>query len=69
MIVKELIKILQQQDPETLVIVDGYEGEYDTPKKAINTFVCEKDSEWYYGDYTVCNPNESNCIKAIYLPR
>jgi phage gp37-like protein len=27
--VKELIELLQQCDQETLVVVDGYEGDYD----------------------------------------
>lgn len=29
--VKELIELLQQTDPERLVVVDGYEGGFDDP--------------------------------------
>jgi hypothetical protein len=28
---KELIEVLQKLDPETLVLVDGYEGGYTVP--------------------------------------
>jgi len=28
---KELIEVLQKLDPETLVLVDGYEGGYAVP--------------------------------------
>jgi hypothetical protein len=67
--VKELLDTLQKLDPETLVLVDAYEGDYNTPKKVIETIVCEQHTEWYYGDYQIC-PNEDPAgIKAIYLPR
>jgi hypothetical protein len=67
--VKELLEILQKLDPETLVLVDAYEGDYNTPKKVIETIVCEQHTEWYYGDYQICPKEDSAAIKAIYLPR
>lgn len=67
--VKELLEILQKLDPEILVIVDGYEGGYDTPQEAVETIVCEQVSEWYYGDYQICQKEDPAAIKAIYLPR
>jgi hypothetical protein len=67
--VKELLEILQKLDPEILVIVDGYEGDYNTPKKAVETIVREQHAEWYYGDYKICLKEDTAAIKAIYLPR
>jgi hypothetical protein len=67
--VKELIEVLQKLDPETLVLVDGYEGDYDTPQEAVETIVREQVSEWYYGDYRNCSKDNAESIKAIYLPR
>jgi hypothetical protein len=67
--VKELLEILQKLDPETLVLVDAYEGDYNTPKKVIETIVCEQHTEWYYGDYQICQKEDPAAIKAIYLPR
>jgi hypothetical protein len=67
--VKELIEVLQKLDPETLVLVDGYEGDYDTPQEAVETIVREQVSEWYYGDYQICQKEDPAAIKAIYLPR
>jgi hypothetical protein len=67
--VKELIEVLQKLDPETLVLVDGYEGDYDTPQEALETIVCEQHTEWYYGDYQICPKEDPAAIKAIYLPR
>jgi hypothetical protein len=67
--VKELLDTLQKLDPETLVLVDGYEGDYDTPQEAAETIVSEQVSEWYYGDYQICPKEDPAGIKAIYLPR
>jgi hypothetical protein len=66
---KELIEILEKLDPETLVLVDGYEGDYDTPQEVVETIVCEQVSEWYYGDYRNCSKEDPAAIKAILLPR
>ena len=49
MTVKELIKILQQFDKESLVVIDGYEGgvtsEYKITKSKI---VKNVHKEWYH---------------------
>ena len=39
MTAKELIEVLQKLDPDTLVIVDGYEGDYDVPKGAEQIYI------------------------------
>jgi hypothetical protein len=68
--IKELIEILQKQDPETLVLVDGYEGDYTTPKtiKTIEVFEVQE-APWYYGNYKLSPEEELFKIKSIYLPR
>jgi len=69
---KELLEILQKLDPETLIVVDGYEGDYCVPKGAeqMNVTGPHKNVPWYYGDYKdhiddfVRRP-----IKALHLSR
>ena len=67
--VKELLEILQKEDPETLVIVDGYEGDFDTPRKTHQFYVKKQEAEWYYGEYEPCSKEEPSAIRAILLPR
>ena len=67
--VKKLIEILQKEDPETLVIVDGYEGDFDTPRKTHQFYVKKQEAEWYYGEYEPCPKEDSDAIKAILLLR
>jgi hypothetical protein len=67
--VKELIEILQKEDPETLVVVDGYEGDYTTPRNTHQFHVKEQEAEWYYGEYESCFKEDPDAIKAILLPR
>jgi hypothetical protein len=67
--VKEIIEILQKEDPETLVIVDGYEGDYTTPIKTHKFYVKKQEAEWYYGEYEPCQKEDPDAIKAILLPR
>lgn len=67
--VKELLEILQKEDPETLFLVDGYEGDYTTPIKTHQLYVKKQEAEWYYGEYEPCPKEDSDAIKAILLPR
>jgi len=67
--VKELLKILQKENPETLVLVDGYEGDYTAPRNTHQFYVREQEAEWYYGEYEPCSKEDSAAIKAILLPR
>jgi hypothetical protein len=65
---KELIEVLQKLDPETLVVVDGYEGDYNAVKGAEQICVTGPfETPWYYGDYKDCPEDELISIKAIYL--
>lgn len=67
--VKELLEILQKEDPETLVVVDGYEGDYTIAKKPHHFYLKEQNAAWYYGEYKICPKETPNAIKAILLPR
>jgi hypothetical protein len=68
--VKELIEILQKLDPETLVLVDGYEGGYAVPIGTKQIEVCGPfEREWYYGEYDDCKEEELFKTKAILISR
>jgi hypothetical protein len=67
---KELIDVLQKLDPETLIVVNGYEGDYDVPKGAERIYVTgPHETKWYYGDYKDCPEDEQGAMKALYLMR
>jgi hypothetical protein len=75
--VKELIKLLELQDPEKMIVVDGYEGGFNELKSIQHICINinpdkEKDPEklWYYGDYEECIPDPNFPEDyAIYFPR
>jgi len=69
---KELLEILQKLDPETLIVVDGYEGDYCEPKGAEQIHVTgpHKNVPWYYGDYKHHEEDKSgDPIRALHLIR
>ena len=67
---KELIDVLQKLDPETLVVVDGYEGNYSVPKCVKAKYITgPHETEWYYGAYKDCPEDDPNAIKSFYLMR
>jgi hypothetical protein len=67
---KELIEVLQKLDPETLVLVDGYEGGYAVPIGTKQMEVCGPfKREWYYGEYDDCKEEELLKTKAILISR
>ncbi|MEY3827558.1 MAG: hypothetical protein RLZZ148_2378 [Cyanobacteriota bacterium] len=50
MTIKELIKILSQYDPETRVVVSGYEGGYnDLLEVEPLSIKLNVNTKWYYG--------------------
>jgi hypothetical protein len=72
--IKELIEKLQQFDPETLVVVNGYEEGQDdinNIEEITITLNPNKQSSWYEGKY--CDDfdyiKSKNAIKAILLSR
>ena len=82
---KDLIKVLQDVDPELEVVVDGYETGYDVVKQvySLNVFKPENTKKaWYDGTYGELGHNDEHpvsfstgekipgeVIKVIYLPR
>ena len=67
---KELIEELQKLDPDTIVLVDGYEGGYAVPKRTKQIEVSGPfKREWYYGEYDDYNKEELLKIQAILLSR
>jgi hypothetical protein len=82
--IKELIEKLKQFDPETLVVVNGYEEGQDDINNIEEITIAlnpNKQSNWYegkycnescfipIGDYDVDYPKPKNVIKAIILDR
>jgi hypothetical protein len=65
--VRELIEKLQRYDPETMVVVNGYEGGVNPccicREKLIKLGV---NSEWYYGNHEIVDNEEYDC-KAILI--
>jgi hypothetical protein len=66
--VKELIQKLQEYDPETMVVVNGYEGGVNACS------VCREESiklgvnsEWYYGNHEIVEEEEESDCKAILI--
>lgn len=63
--VHELIKQLENEDPNALVIVDGYEAGYDTFSEISQKTIAEAvEPEPYEGSY-----NDGDQFNAVYLPR
>ena len=52
MTVAELIEQLSKHPPEIPVLVNGYEGGYNTPNELCLTHVSRKENNpWYAGEY------------------
>jgi hypothetical protein len=72
--VKELIEQLQKFDPESIVIVDGYETGFDEVKEIeyISGLIkLPEDKAWYDGEYQEA-PTHSwvhELVNAVYIPR
>ena len=50
--VKQLIEILQQYDPETRVVIPGYEGGFkDVAYVSENDLALNVHDEWWYGSH------------------
>jgi CTP:phosphocholine cytidylyltransferase-like protein len=72
--VKELIEQLQKHDPESIVIVDGYETGYDELKEVHYISGLKKLPEnkaWYDGEYQKANSLSwlQDLTNAVYFPR
>jgi len=70
--IKELIEKLKQFDPETLVVVDGYEGGQDDINDIRElTITLHPDTQSWEGKYSDSSIylKPKNAIKAILLSR
>lgn len=69
MTVAELIEKLQEHAPETMVLVSGYEENYDELREVRRIMVHHEPSKNYWtGDWTDW-PAENSKTPAILLPR
>lgn len=69
--VKELIKFLEKQDPESRVVVDAYEGGYDELRVVANVCICDDPDNhdtWYMGNFKKGLNGQYDEI-AVLLPR
>jgi hypothetical protein len=65
--VKDLIKELQNQNPESTVVIDGYEGgvdDIDIIKPIKINLNVRKKHQWYYGKHEV---SKDEGVDALYL--
>jgi hypothetical protein len=72
MTVKELIEKLSLEDPNRLVVVDGYEEGYDTIASVDHVYIklsVNKKDKWYVGEFKSSSPSEKDSEVAILLPR
>lgn len=66
--VGELIKELQQYNPKTKVIVNGYEGGYSDVKDLSEVdLMLNINKEWYYGPHELAMTKEDSDCKAILI--
>jgi len=64
--VGELIKQLKKFDPETMVVVCGYEGGYkDGLILSTISIVLNVYDKWYYGPHKECDETNKKAVKAI----
>lgn len=69
MTIAELIEKLKEHPPETLVLVSGYEGNYDPLNEVRHIMVHHEPTEHYWdGDWTDWPPEKCN-TPAVLLPR
>lgn len=72
MFVKDLIKRLQKEDPDMLVLVNGYECGYDDIKHVMSIKTkknIRKSEKYWEGDYMECHEDNDCKIQALLLCR
>ena len=69
--IRELIENLKQYDGETLVLVDGYEGGFDTPSeiKTLAVVGPNPHAPWWDGRYEKSKDTDPNKVIGVYIPR
>lgn len=71
MTAKELIELLKTYDPETPVMVNGYEGGYsDIMDVKPDDVILDYNTEWYYGSHessAIVRSGITDSVKAIII--
>ena len=68
MTVQQLIDALKLQDPAALVVVNGYEGGYNTP--VIQIEWCRLDvAEPYCGEHAEAKAHEADAVQVVVVSR
>lgn len=70
--IKDLIEKLSKYDPETLVMVEGYEAGVDYPGEPYETPIrLNQNDEWFYGKHEVHHVTDDNQpdTTAVIIPR
>lgn len=68
MTVKHLIEKLQRYDPETMIVVNGYEGGVNACSVCREKYIkLGVNSEWYYGNHEIVEEGEESDCKAILI--
>ena len=67
--IKELIELLQKEDPEMKVVVNGYESGYDEVEKIYcKPITVNENQNWWDGEYDSDIDQKGNLI-ALVIPR
>jgi hypothetical protein len=68
--VNQLIESLQKYSGETLVLVDGYEGGFDTPSeiKTLDVAGPNPHAPWWDGRYERAKDGDVK-VTGVYIPR
>ena len=64
--IKDLIRLLQQCDPEDIAVVPGYEGGYDDVNGIRSIHLkLNQNSEWYYGVHDSATEYNADCTAIL----
>jgi hypothetical protein len=64
MLVKDLMALLEKEDPNMVVVMDRY-SEFYTPKTVERIVVAPRDGEWFSRPYTP--PDHARSHGAVYI--
>lgn len=68
MVVKELIKKLENLSPDVLVVVEGYEGGFaDVNEVKVVPLKIDVHKEWYYGPHELSELDETGSVKGLLI--
>jgi hypothetical protein len=71
--IKELIDLLQKEDPDMRIVLDGYEEGFDelhiVKHIRIGEFITDEDKPWWKGEFKWSKQENETEEMAIYFPR